>query len=111
MLGKKILRLPSGDFVLYLYFKILMMKLYTEKPRTVEAMQYDGTEKMAIEIAGMKNFEGMLDYKQKKFSTLWIEIGGKEFRVDRGDYIIQDWEEQYSIMSEKIFEKFYKELV
>jgi hypothetical protein len=86
------------------------MKLYTEKPRTVEAIQYDGTEKMAIEIAGMKNFEGMLDYKQKKFFALWIDMGGKELRVDQGDYIIQDWEEQYSIMSEKIFEKFYKEL-
>lgn len=90
---------------------MLTMKLYTEKPKTVEAMQYDGTEKMAIEIAGMENFEGMLDYRQKKFWALWIEIGGREFRVDQGDYIIQDWEGQYSIMSEKIFEKVYKELV
>lgn len=87
------------------------MKLYIERPKTIEALQYDGTEKMAIEIAGKEDFEGMLDYKQKKFSTLWIDIGGKELRVDRGDYIIQDWEGQYSIMSEKIFEKFYKELV
>jgi hypothetical protein len=87
------------------------MKLYTEKPRTVEAMQYDGTEEMAIQIAAMEDFEGMLDYRQRKFCGLWLYTGGREFRVDQGDYIIQDWEGQYSIMSEKVFEKFYKELV
>jgi hypothetical protein len=86
------------------------MKLYTERPRTVEAMQYDGTEEMAIEIAGSKGFEGMLDYKHKKFFALWLYTGGKEFRVDQGDYLIQDWDGEYSIMSEKIFEKVYKEL-
>jgi hypothetical protein len=86
------------------------MKLYIERPRTVEALQYDGTEKMAIEIASTKGFEGMLDYRQKKFWALWVETGGREFRVDKGDYVIQDWDGGYSVMSEKIFEKVYKEL-
>ena len=84
------------------------MKLYTEKPRTVEAMQYDGTETMAIEIAGREDFEGKLDYRQRKFFALWIDLGGKELRVDQGDYLIQDWNGEYSVMSEKIFEKIYK---
>lgn len=87
------------------------MKLYTERPRTVEAMQYDGTEKMALEIASREDFEGMVDYRQKKFWALWIEMGGKELRVDKGDYLIQDWNGEYSIMTEKIFEKMYKESV
>jgi hypothetical protein len=52
----------------------------------------------------------MLDYKHKKFFALWLYTGGKEFRVDQGDYLIQDWDGEYSIMSEKIFEKVYKEL-
>jgi len=86
------------------------MKLYTEKPRTVEALQYDGTEEMAKEIAIMEDYEGMLDYRQRKFWALWLYSGGKEFRVDRGDYVIRDWQGEYSIMSEKIFEKFYKVL-
>jgi hypothetical protein len=84
------------------------MKLYTEKPRTVEAMQYDGTETMAITIAGREDFEGKLDYRQRKFFALWIDLGGKELRVDQGDYLIQDWNGEYSVMSEKIFEKIYK---
>jgi len=87
-----------------------MMKLYTEKPRTVEALQYDGTEEMAKEIAIMEDYEGMLDYRQRKFWALWLYSGGKELRVDRGDYVIRDWQGEYSIMSEKIFEKFYKVL-
>jgi hypothetical protein len=85
-----------------------MMNLYIERPRTVEAMQYDGTEKMAIEIAGREDFEGKLDYKQRKFWALWLDTGGRELRVDQGDYLIQDWNGEYSVMSEKIFEKIYK---
>jgi len=87
------------------------MKLYIERPKTIEALQYDGTEKMAIEIAGKEDFEGMIDYRQRKFCGLWLYAGGREFRVDQGDYLIQDWDGEYSIMSEKIFEKVYKELV
>jgi hypothetical protein len=87
------------------------MKLYTERPKTIEAMQYDGTEKMALEIASREDFEGMVDYRQKKFWALWINTGGREFRIDEGDYLIQDWNGEYSVMSKKIFEKMYKELV
>jgi hypothetical protein len=86
------------------------MKLYTEKPRTVEAIQYNGTEEMAIQIAAMEDFEGMLDYRQRKFWALWLYTGGKELRVDQGDYLVRDWYGEYSVMSEKIFEKMYKGL-
>jgi len=87
------------------------MKLYTERPKTIEAMQYDGTEKMALEIASRENFEGMVDYRQKKFFALWINTGGRELRMDKGDYLIQDWNGEYDMLPEKIFKKMYKELV
>jgi hypothetical protein len=86
------------------------MKLYIEKPKTVEATQFDGTEEMAIQIASKDEFEGMVDYHQKKFHALWIHAGDRELRVNTGDYIIRDWSGEYSLLSEKNFNRYYKEL-
>lgn len=84
------------------------MKLYRERPITIEAMQWDGTEEEAIRIAGLENFTGLIDYRQKKFFGFYINMGDKQIRVDAGDYIIQDWQGDFSVMSEKLFEKKYK---
>jgi hypothetical protein len=86
------------------------MKKYVERPSTVEAIQWDGTEEMAIKIAGQENFEGFIDIRDKKFNGFYIHVGPREIRVQPGDYVIQDWYGEYSIMSGKIFEKIYKEL-
>jgi hypothetical protein len=86
------------------------MKLYIEKPKTVAAMQWDGTEKMAIEISSDEKFEGMLDYRQRKFFAFWMYDGDREYRVHEGDYILKDWNGTYSMVPKKLFEKSFEEV-
>lgn len=43
------------------------MQKFRKKPVEIEAIQWDGFENTAVEIASQYNFEGMLDFKSGGF--------------------------------------------
>ena len=84
------------------------MQLYRERPKSVEAIQYDGTEECAIKISGYEDFEGHINYINHKFDSFFLTTMNGEIRLAPGDYVIQDWAGTFSFMPEKNFNRMYK---
>lgn len=84
------------------------MQLYRERPKSVEAMQWDGTEECAIKISKNENFAGYIYYDGKKFDSFFLTTINGDIKLTPGDYVIKDWYGEYTLMPEKIFNRMYK---
>lgn len=92
-----------------------MFKKYKKKPVVIEAVQYNGTEEMAMEIASADDFRGMLDYTTGKFDGLYVETLEGKMRVSKHDYLIKEPfatdDRKYYPCKPRIFKKTYEEVV
>lgn len=86
------------------------MEKYRKKPIEIEAIQWDGSEQMALKIASNNDFEGMIDFKTGEFGGFYVETIDGRKRVSASDYVIKDKHGDYHILSEQIFELIYEKL-
>jgi len=84
------------------------MQLYRERPKSIEAIQYDGTEECAIKISGYEYFTGHINYINHKFDSFFLTTNNGDLKLTPGDYVIKDWYGEYTLMPEKIFNRMYK---
>jgi len=87
------------------------MKQYRKKPVVIEAIQWDGTEDLALEIASIGGFEGMLDYKTGAFGGLYIETLEGRMQVSPNDYVIKGVKGEFYPCKPDIFEMTYDEVI
>ena len=83
------------------------MKQYKKKPVVIDAIQWDGTEDLALEIAAIGGFEGMLDYKTGAFGGLYIETLEGRMQVSPNDYVIKGVKGEFYPCKPDIFEMTY----
>jgi hypothetical protein len=83
------------------------MKNYRKKPVVIQAIQWDGTEEKAIEIASNEDFEGMLDYKPGHFSGFFINTLEGQMEVSPNDYVIKGLKGEFYPCKPEIFELSY----
>jgi hypothetical protein len=83
------------------------MKQYRKKPVVIDAIQWDGTEDLALEIAAIGGFEGMLDYKTGAFGGLYIETLEGRMQVSPNDYVIKGVKGEFYPCKPDIFEMTY----
>ena len=86
------------------------MKQYRKKPVVIDAIQWDGTEDMAIEISSHDDFEGMLDFKTGNFDGFYIETLEGRMKVSKGDYVIKGLFGEFYPCKPDIFELSYDKL-
>ena len=86
------------------------MAKYRKKPVVIEAIQWDGSEDMAIEISSDDDFEGMLDFKTGSFDGFYIETLEGRMKVSKDDYIIKGVKNEFYPCKPDIFELTYEEL-
>jgi uncharacterized membrane protein len=84
------------------------MQLYRERPKSIEAIQWDGTEECAIKISGDEDFTGHINYNGKNFNSFFLTTNNGDLKLTPGDYVIKDWYGEYTLMPEKIFNRMYK---
>lgn len=84
------------------------MKNYRKKPIVIEAIQWDGTEEKAIEIASIEGFEGMIDYGEKKFGKFYIDTLEGMMQVSPNDYVIKGVKGEFYPCKPDIFEMTYE---
>lgn len=83
------------------------MKNYRKKAVVIEAIQWDGTEQHAIEIASIEDFEGMLDYGTGFFDGFYIETLEGRMQVSPKDYVIKGLKGEFYPCKPEIFELSY----
>lgn len=83
------------------------MKNYRKKAVVIQAIQWDGTEQHAIEIASIEDFEGMLDYGTGKFDGFYIETLEGRMQVSPKDYVIKGLKGEFYPCKPEIFELSY----
>jgi len=96
------------------------MKNYRKKPVVIQAIQWDGTEQQALEIASIENFEGKLDYKKKYeyvegildkstdiFEGFYIDTLEGLMKVSPNDYVIKGLKGEFYPCKPEIFELSY----
>jgi len=85
------------------------MKKYIKKPVVIDAIQWDGTEDMAFEIATNNDFQGMMDFKTGEFGGFYIDTSEGRFQVFANDYIIKKPIRGYYVLNSDLFELLYEE--
>jgi hypothetical protein len=83
------------------------MKYYRKKPVVIQAIQWDGTEQHALEIASLEDFEGMLDYKTKDFGGFHIDTLEGRMQVSPNDYVIKGLKGEFYPCKPDIFKLSY----
>lgn len=83
------------------------MKNYRKKPVVIQAIQWDGAEEKAIEIASIEDFEGMLDYKPGYFAGFFINTLEGQMEVSPNDYVIKGLKGEFYPCKPEIFELSY----
>jgi hypothetical protein len=99
------------------------MKNYRKKPVVIQAIQWDGTEQQALEIASIENFEGKLDYKKKYeyvegildkstdiFEGFYIDTLEGLMQVSPNDYVIKGLKGEFYPCKPEIFKLSYDSL-
>ena len=86
------------------------MKQYRKKPVVINAIQWDGTEDMAADIASDDDFEGMLDFKTGIFNGFYIETLEGRMKVSKGDYVIKGLFGEFYPCKPDIFELSYEQV-
>jgi len=87
-----------------------MTRKYIKKPIPIEAVQWDGTEEMAAEIASQEHFEGILDFTAGTFNGFYIKTLEGKMKVSPGDYVIKGIKGEYYPCKPDIFEITYDEV-
>jgi len=85
------------------------MKKYIKKPIVIDAIQWDGTEDMAFEIATNDDFQGMMDFKTGEFGGFYIDTLEGRMKVSPNDYVIKGIKGEYYPCKPDIFELTYEE--
>jgi len=85
------------------------MKKYRKKPIVIDAIQWDGTEDMAFEIATNDDFQGMMDFKTGEFGGFYIDTLEGRMKVSPNDYVIKGIKGEYYPCKPDIFELTYEE--
>lgn len=96
------------------------MKNYRKKPVVIQAVQWDGSEQHALEIASIENFEGKLNYKKKYeyvkgildkstdiFEGFFINTLEGRMQVSPNDYVIKGLKGEFYPCKSEIFELSY----
>lgn len=86
------------------------MEVYRKKPIEIEAIQWDGTEQHALEIASLENFEGMIDYGEKEFGKFYIDTLEGMMQVSSNDYVIKGVKGEFYPCKPDIFELTYEKV-
>ena len=86
------------------------MKQYKKKPVVIDAIQWDGTEEMAIEISSEEDFSGMLDFKTGKFDGFYIDTLEGRMQVLKDDYVIKGLKGEFYPCKPDIFKLSYDKL-
>lgn len=86
------------------------MKKFRKKPVVIDAVQWDGSEDLALEIASFDNFAGMIDYKTGEFGGFYIDTLEGRMKVSPGDYVIKGIKGEYYACKPDIFEVTYEEV-
>jgi hypothetical protein len=84
-------------------------KKYRKKPVVISAIQWDGSEQMAIDIASEEDFAGMLDYKTGDFDGFYINTLEGRMKVSPYDFVIRGVKGEYYACREDIFKMTYTE--
>lgn len=83
---------------------------YRKKPVVIDAIQFDGTEESALEIASIEDFEGVIDFKSGNFDGFYILTLEGRMRVSPGDYVIKGIQGEYYSCKPDIFEATYEKV-
>ena len=83
------------------------MKNYRKKPVVIQAVQWDGTEEHALEIASIEDFAGMLDFSTGEFGGFYIQTLEGRMQVSKNDYVIQGLKGEFYPCKPDIFELSY----
>ena len=86
------------------------MENYRKKPIEVQAIQWDGSEEMALVIASNVNFEGMIDFKTGEFGGFYIDTLEGRMKVSPTDYVIKGIKGEYYACRADIFELTYDKI-
>lgn len=86
------------------------MEKYRKKPIEIEAIQWDGSEQMAVEIASNDDFEGMIDFKTGEFGGFFVETSDGRMEVFPNDYVIKDKKGDYHVLTAEAFELIYEKI-
>lgn len=87
------------------------MENYRKIAIEVQAIQWDGSEQMAVEIASNDDFEGMIDFKTGEFGGFFVDawICGRT-EVFPTDYVIKDKKGDYHVLTAEAFELIYEKI-
>lgn len=89
------------------------IKVYNRKPKQVEAVKYDGSFEMALEIEKLPNFRGYVEYDESvqfcglQAFTEWGDENSKSAYAEEGDYLVfngEFWELIYGYNFEAEYE-------
>ena len=86
------------------------MGSYRKKPVEIEAFEYDGSEKSAIDISSIEEFEGMLDFKSGSFDGFYINTLEGQMHVSPGDYVIKGVQGEFYPCKPDIFNLTYEKV-
>ena len=86
---------------------IMTFNNYRKKPVVINAIKWDGSESMAIEIASIEDFAGMLDYTSGEFEGFYIDTLEGRMKVSPSDYVIRGVKGEYYACKEEIFNMTY----
>ena len=84
------------------------MENYRKKPIVIQAVQWDGTEQHALEIASIEDFKGKINYGEKKFVKFYIDTLEGMMQVSPNDYIIKGVKGEFYPCKPDIFELTYE---
>jgi hypothetical protein len=84
---------------------------YRKKPVVIEAHQWDGTEKMALEISSDEDFNGMIDFKTGHFGGFYIDTLEGRMEVSPNDYVIKGVKNEFYPCKPDIFELTYERVI
>lgn len=83
---------------------------YKKKPVVIDAIQWDGSEDGAINIASQEDFEGMLDFKSGGFDGFYIKTLEGLMQVSKDDYVIRGVKGEFYPCKPDIFELTYDKI-
>ena len=86
------------------------MNKYRKKPVVIDAVQFDGTEESALNIASIEDFKGVIDFKSGNFDGFYILTLEGRMYVSPGDYVIRGVQGEYYPCKPDIFEMTYEKL-
>lgn len=88
----------------------MRMKNYRKKPIEIQAIQWDGSEEMAVKIASNDDFEGMIDFSSGEFGGFYIDTLEGRMHVSPNDYVIRGIKGEYYPCKADIFELTYEQI-